>query len=157
MKKIKEIWDSNRVLLILATIVLVCFIIIAIVCFNFFFGTGKTKNINVIPLQEEDRTAIITKLEENETVKEVSIRTQEKTMYIRITFENVTLDRAKEIASTSLEVINDEYKKNYNIHYTIISEKKENDEGFILMGARNIGRTIIIWNNNRPITNTSEE
>lgn len=157
MKKIKDIWDNNRVLLVLGTIVITCFIIIAVVCFNFFFGNGKTHNIDIIPLKEEDKTTIISKLKENETVKDVQLRTQEKTMYIRIVFENVTLDRAKEIAGTSLEVINDDYKKDYDIHYTIVSEKKENDAGFTMMGAKNKGRTIIIWNNNTPIKESTEE
>ena len=55
MKKIKDIWDNNRVLLVLGTIVITCFIIIAVVCFNFFFGNGKTHNIDIIPLKKKIR------------------------------------------------------------------------------------------------------
>ena len=86
-------------------------------------------------------------IKEQENVSEVNIHTQGKIIYIRVTFKNVTVDRAKEIASQSLEVINDKYLKNYDIHYTLISNATESATGFIVMGAKNIGEAQkqIIW------------
>ena len=79
-----------------------------------------------------------------------------KIIYIRIVFTNTSLDRAKEIAATTLEVINDEYKSHYDIHYTLVQEATDTAEGYTIMGSRNIRSTSsIIWNNNTPIT--SEE
>lgn len=162
MKKLKELWMNNRVLFVLGSIVLICFIIICVVCFNFFFGPTKSnygdrlENVENLPLKEEDKEKVISKLKENETVKNVEVHTQGKIIYIRVSFENVTLDRAQEIAKTSLEVIEEEYQKNYDIHYTLVSEKTETQEGFTLMGAKNINRSVIIWNNNTPIENTGE-
>ena len=163
MKKIKEIWMNNRILLVLAIIVLTCFIIMAVVCFNMFFGATKSvygdrlDGMENYALKEEDKEKIINKLKENENTTDVSVHTQGKIIYIRAVFTNTTLERAKEIASTTLEVINDEYKEKYDIHYTLVSEKSENNEGFTIMGAKNINRNLIIWNNNNPMPEPESE
>lgn len=163
MKKIKEIWTNNRVLLILATIVIACFIIIAIVGIKFFFKTNtsnygdRLENIENIPVLEEDISLIKEKIKEQEVVTEVNIHQKGKIIYIRITFINVTLEKAKEIATASLETVKEEYKNNYDIHYTLVSEATENQTGFTLMGAKNISRQVIIWNNNTPIKEETEE
>lgn len=157
MKKIRELWSNNRVLLVLAGIILICCIIMIVVCYKFFFGAStssygdRLETIENLPLKEEDKEAIKNKLTENETVKNVEVYTSGKIIKIRIEFANVTIDRAKEIAGTTLEVIKEEYQKNYDLQYTIVSSKTENDTGFTLMGAKNINRSVIIWNNNTPI------
>ncbi len=162
MKKLKEIWENNRILLVLGAIVLICFITMLIVCFNLFFGGTVSKygdrleTIENLPLEEEDKNNIIAKLKENETVEDINIHTQGKIIYIRIKFKNVTLEKAKEIAGTTLEQIKEEYQKNYDIHYTIVSDATENTQGFTLMGAKNMNRSIIIWNNNTPIAKNEE-
>lgn len=160
MKKIKDMWNKNRVLFVLAAIVIICFIIMLVVCVKYFVGNGNSNygdrldSISDIPLKDEDKNAIIAKFQENETVTNVEVRTQGKIIYIRATFENVTMEKAKEIANGTLSVIPEEYLTNYDIHYTLISEGTENQEGFIVMGAKNIGESQlqIIWNNNTPIT-----
>ena len=90
MKKIKEIWTNNRVLLILATIVIACFIIIAIVGIKFFFKTNtsnygdRLENIENIPVLEEDISLIKEKIKEQEVVTEVNIHQKGKIIYIRM-------------------------------------------------------------------------
>ena len=153
MKKIKELWDRNRVLFVSTTIVLVCLILMSVVIVRYFVGNGtgnygdRLESIEKIPLEEADKEAIISKFKENESVSDVSIHSQGKIIYIRATFTNVTADRAKEIASSTLEVISDKYLNNYDIHYTLISNATESATGFIVMGAKNIGEAQkqIIW------------
>lgn len=153
MKKIKSMWDNNRVLFVLATIVIVCFVLMSIVVVRYFVGNGtsnygdRLESIEKNPLEESDKEAIINKLKEKENVSEVSLHTQGKIIYVRIAFKNVTVDKAKEIASSSLEVINDKYLNNYDIHYTLTSAATDTATGFIVMGAKNIGESQkqIIW------------
>lgn len=159
MKKIKELWFNNRVLFVLATIVIVCFIIMGVVVIKYFVGFNtsvygdRLEDIADLPLKEEDKKVIEDKLKEQESVKEVNVHTAGKIIYIRIVFENVSLERAKEIAATTLEVINDEYKKHYDLHYTLVEESTETNAGFTIMGAKNISNeSTIIWNNNTPVT-----
>lgn len=162
MKKIKNLWMNNRVLFVLTTIVLVCFIVMGVVVIKYFVGVNtseygdRLEDIENLPLKDEDKQAIENKLKENENVTEVSVHTQGKIIYIRVVFTNTSLDRAKEIAATTLEVINDEYKNHYDIHYTLVQEATDTAEGYTIMGSKNIRSTAnIIWNNNTPIT--SEE
>ena len=153
MKKIKELWDRNRVLFVLTTIVLVCLILMSVVIVRYFVGNGtgnygdRLESIEKIPLEEADKEAIISKFKENESVSDVSIHSQGKIIYIRATFTNVTADRAKEIASSTLEVISDKYLNNYDIHYTLTSDATDEATGFIVMGTKNIGeeQKQIIW------------
>ena len=159
MKKIKNLWMNNRVLFVLTTIVLVCFLVMGVVVIKYFVGVStseygdRLEDIENLPLKDEDKQAIENKLKENENVQEVTVHTQGKIIYIRIVFTNTSLDRAKEIAATTLEVINDEYKSHYDIHYTLVQEATDTAEGYTIMGSRNIRSTSsIIWNNNTPIT-----
>ena len=108
-------------------------------------------------LKEEDRNAIISKLQENDVVTKEEVRTQGKIIYIRIEFTNASLDLAKQIAASTLEVINDDYKSVYDIHYTLYSEKTETQAGFTVMGAKNINRDAVVWNNNNPVPEKTEE
>ncbi len=163
MKKMKKIWDNNRILIILSTIIIICFFIIVGICFKYFFGASSSNygdrldNIQNVTLKEEEKTKIINKLKEEETVKTVEIHTQGKIVYIRIEFDGVSLEKAKEIASSTIPEISDEIKELYDIHFTIVKNDTESAKGFTLMGAKNINRTNLIWNNNTPIPESSNE
>ncbi len=155
MKKIKSLWDSNRVLFVLTTILILCFVIMAAVCFKYFFGSASSsygdrlESIQDLPLEDSDKESIIAKFQESDSVNDVAIHTQGKIIYIRVTFQNVTAERAKEIANPTLEMIPEKYLENYDIHYTLVSEATETTTGFIVMGAKNIGESQnqIIWSN----------
>ncbi len=163
MKKLKKMWDNNRILIILALVVIICFLIIVSVCFKYFFGSSKSsygdrlESVQNITLKEENKSEIVNKLKESETVKNVEIHTQGKIVYIRVEFENVSLEKAKEIVAPTLDLIEEEVKENYDIHYTLVEEETENTKGFVIMGAKNINRTSLIWNNNSPIPESVSE
>jgi len=159
MKKIKDMWDNNRILIVLASIILVCFLIIVGVCFKYFFGANtssygdRLEGIQNILLTDEMVSTIESKLKENDTVEAVQVHSQGKIIYIRIQFQNVTLDKAKEIANTTIPMFSDEMKENYDLHFTLVEEDTESAKGFIIMGSKNIHRNNLIWNNNRPVDN----
>ncbi|HIR74143.1 TPA: hypothetical protein IAB95_01420 [Candidatus Ventrenecus avicola] len=158
MKKIKELWNKNRVMFVLTTIVIVCFIIILVVVLQMFFGVSSSPygdrldNIQDMPFTDENINAISTKIQESEGVSEVEVHCQGKIIYIRITFNNVTIDKAKEIATTALEAISEEYQALYDVHFTIVQEESDTVDGFTLMGSKNINRTTVTWNNNTAFT-----
>ena len=39
----------------------------------------------------------------------------------------------------------------YDIDFILTKEKSENDEGFTIMGAKNVNGSGLVWNNNTPI------
>ena len=158
MKKIKDLWNRNRVLIVLITIVLVCFIIMGVVVVKYFFGINTSNygdrldDIADFPFKEEDQTTLINTIKENEIVSDVTVNVKGKIIYIRILFnDKASLDKAKELANKSLEAISSEYQSKYDLEYTIVQESTETVGGFTLMGAKNINRSVLVWNNNTPI------
>ena len=159
MKKIKDMWNRNRVLIVLTIIVITCFCIMGVVVVKYFFGGNvssygdRLDDIKDLPFKEEDQTTLINSIKENDIVEDVTVNVRGKIIYIRILFnEKATLDTAKGVATKSLESIAADYQSKYDLEYTIVQEANETVGGFTLMGAKNINRTVLIWNNNTPIT-----
>lgn len=158
MEKIKELWNRNRVLIVLVIIVLTCFCIMGVVMVKYFFG-GNTSSygdrlddIKDMPFKEEDQQTLINAIKENDIVSDVSINVKGKIIYIRILFnEKASLDTAKAVAAKSVESISADYQSKYDLEYTLVQESNEAVAGFTIMGAKNINRTVLIWNNNTPV------
>lgn len=155
MNKIKKIWVENRVLLVLAIILLTCLIVFAIVSLTYFYGASDnvygnrldtTKNV---PLNDKLFKDIKNELEEHESVTSASIKLKGKIIYINIVFVNETsMDDAKVIAESATELFNDDELAVYDIQFTISVKKTEENPGYTLMGARNSnGSGIVVWNN----------
>ena len=158
MKKIKEMWNTNRVVFVLICIIIICFIVIGVVGYNFFLATDtstygdRLKDIENISVTEEDKKAIIDNLTAHSHISETTVDVKGKIVYIRVTYIDDELNRAKEVAGTVLSVAKDEIKEHYDIHFTLVQENTEEKPGFLIMGAKNIGRNNINWNNNTPYT-----
>ncbi len=158
MKKIRDIWNRNRVIIVLFLIVLICFCIMGVVMVKYFFG-GNTSSygdrlddIVDLPFKEEDQVSLINLIKENDIVSDVTINVKGKIIYIRILFnDKASLDSAKGVVTKSLEGISMDYQSKYDLEYTIVQESNESVAGFTLMGAKNINRNVLIWNNNTPI------
>ena len=76
MEKIKELWNRNRVLIVLVIIVLTCFCIMGVVMVKYFFG-GNTSSygdrlddIKDMPFKEEDQQTLINAIKENDIVSD---------------------------------------------------------------------------------------
>ena len=158
MKKIRDIWNRNRVIIVLFLIVLICFCIMGVVMVKYFFG-GNTSSygdrlddIVDLPFKEEDQVSLINLIKENDIVSDVTINVKGKIIYIRILFnDKASLDSAKGVVTKSLEGISMDYQSKYDLEYTIVQESNESVAGFTLMGAKNINRNVLTWNNNTPI------
>ena len=156
MKKLKKLWNENRILLILGAILVVCFIAIIIVVLTYFVGSNKSAYGNrfdnmKVTIKEKEQNAYIDALESNPNVEKVRFRVSNKTLYISTTFKkDVKLDDAKKIIDESLEKFSDDVKETYDINFTI-----KNDT-FTLMGSRNASGNGLTWNNNTPVEETKE-
>ena len=76
---------------------------------------------------------------------------------IRIVFNSIEIDDAKEVAKNSLDKFSDEEKKFYDFEFTIKQEKTDDQEGFLIMGSKNVNGIGLSWNNNNPITESEDE
>lgn len=154
MKKIKKIWQENKVLLVLAIILIVCLVIFGLVALKYFYGSGsdvygnRLDEIKDVKLSEKLFTDIKEELKKDEKVNDVSIILKGKIVYITIKYnKNVKIDDAKKIAEETLKLFNDNELAVYDIEYSISSDS-DKDDGYIIMGARNAnGSGKIVWNN----------
>lgn len=163
MKKIKEIWDNNRIILVLSFIIILCFMVMFFIGIKLFVGMNSSpygdrlEGIAEHPFTDEQKTTIIDKLKESETVKSVDVHTKGKIVYIQVSFEGISLDKAKEIIQGSLETISDDVKGYYDLEFILVEEASEEFPGFTIIGAKNIHRNAISWNNNTPYEVEKEE
>jgi len=154
MKKLKKAWANNRVIIVLGIIVIVCIIIILGVMISYFVGTGKSSygdrlvEIEKMAVKNEDKNRYLEKIEENELVDTVNFSVSGGIIYIKITFvEKASLVEAQSIATASLDQLDEEYLKIYDINFTIEQAKTETVDGFLVMGAKNVNGTGLYWSN----------
>lgn len=158
MKKLKELWGNNKVLIVLGIILIICLIAIITVTFSFFLGGNKgvygdrLNGIDKHPVTNNIKSEYKTSLESEKSVTKVSIDTKGKIIYIIINFASDTsLEDAKNLAASSLEKLNEDILSFYDIDFTLKCEKSKNSEGFTILGAKNVAGSGLIWNNNTPL------
>lgn len=148
MKKIKKLWNENKVLMVLGMILIVCFIAIFIVVMTYFMGSNKSvygerfDNMKT-HIKEKEQQAYVDETEKNEKVEKVRLRVTGKTIYISVEFKSdVKLDDAKKIAEESMKLFSEDIQETYDINVTVKNEK------YTLMGAKNAVGNGFYWNNN---------
>lgn len=170
LKKIGKSWKENRVLFVLTTILIVCLVLIICVLISYFLGSSKDKygdrldGIKKVQITDKKEKELEKKVMEDDKVSKCDINPKGKTIYVDINFNSgVSLDEAKALAESTLEMFSEKELKFYDISYTLIEDKKEASEenegnaGFTIMGARNSNGTGLIWNNNTPFVDEIEE
>ena len=157
MNKLKNLWANNRILLILGTILLVCFIAIIVVVMTYFLGAKKSVYGNRFSnmkthIKEAEQNAYIEAVQGNSLVDKVRFRVTGKTIYVSTTFkDDVKLDDAKKVIEESLDKFSEAVKETYDINFTL------NGKSFnTIMGARNASGNGLSWNNNTPVEQTNE-
>lgn len=155
MKKIKKVWEENKVLLVLAIILVICIVVVVVVSITYFYGSSESVYGNrlditeEVPLKEELLSNIEEELTKDESVKSVSTVLKGRIVYININFVDGTkMEDAKKKTSAVLDLFSEEELAVYDINFTINTLSTEKVVGYTLMGARNSGGSgDIIWNN----------
>lgn len=162
MKKILKKWQNfyrnNKVLATLSIIVILCLILIVIACFQYFFmGIATTKygdrlnSIKNVKITSTKQKSIAKEIEENEKVSSSEVKVTGKIIYITIkTVDGTSIEEAESIAVMTLEKFSEKQKSNYDFQYFLVNENNEN--GYNLMGAKNINSNSIIWTNNTTVS-----
>lgn len=152
MKKIKKIWQENKVLLVLAIILLICLAVFMGVSLTYFYGSGTSVYGNRLdvtketPITDELLSKIEAEAKAYEGVTDVSTALKGKIVYITMKFEDkVKMDQAKKTTEDILKFFSENELKVYDIEFSI---NNSSEEGYTLMGARNAsGNGTIVWNN----------
>ena len=165
MRKLRNFWHNNSVLLVLLLILIACMVAITVVVVTYFVGDSNTKygdrlkDADKVTFKESEQKEIQDKIKEDKKVLDVSVRVSGKTIYLKIEFSSdVTLVEAQGKALTSLEYFSEEVLEFYDIEYMIEALSTENTDGYQLMGSHNVGGTGgIVWNNNTKVSDDEEE
>lgn len=158
MKKAKKIWEENKILFILAIILIVCLVVLVGVSLKYFYGSSNSvygNRLDVtekVPMKEETMNKVKSTLEENEKVNSVKVAKKGKIVYISIKYvDDVKMDEGKKIAESSIELFSEEELSVYDIEYTIksnLTNEDKDNKSYTLMGSKNAnGSGSISWNN----------
>ncbi len=159
MKKLKQFYNENRVFTILMGIVLFCILLMAFIILRYFvFSNGhsvygdRLKDADKYEISDSLKEEVVSKLKEDESITDASVRVSVRTIYISIDFNStISLDEAKGKAITALEQFGEDELGYYDVEFILSQESTDDTEGFIIMGAKNVNGTNIVWNNNTPV------
>lgn len=163
MNKIKKFWNENRVLFVLFLIVLVCILLILGVLLKYFFGSSSSsygkrlEGIKEVEVTDEIKNNFLSSMQNDELIENVAIKNRGKIIYISISFKDgVSLVEAQSKALASLMAFEQKYLDFYDFNYTLKGNATENSEGFLIMGAKNVNGSGLVWNNNTEVTKDEE-
>ncbi len=158
MEKLKRFWQKNKILVVLVSILIACFIAICIVVATYFFGGSSSvygdrlKDIDKHPITTDAQKDFVAALEDEDVVEDVKLNIKGRIVYIRIQYApDTALDVAESKAMASVESFSKNILEYYDLNYTLVSEKTENSDGFTIMGAKNVNSDKIVWNQNTPV------
>ena len=118
----------------------------------------RLEGIEKVEIKKSESDKLVSEIKEIESVKSVNYRLKGRLVYIEIEFnEGVNVDSAKEIATKSLDYFTDKQKSFYDFEFTLKQEATEKTEGFLIMGAKNVNGSNLVWNNNNVTKDSDEE
>ena len=145
---------QNKVLLVLAFILLVCFALIAFLLFKYFYvGENSSKygdrldEIESHPIHK-DLEDEIKDLYKDTKMSLKSIKTSGKIIYVTFDLsEVIKVDDAKNLVLKSLEKFSDDEKKYYDIQFIVTCGAEESTETplYPIMGYKNSSSFEVIW------------
>lgn len=158
----KKYLKENRTLFILMIVAIVCIVVSILLLFKYFyFGNGgsnygdRLEGIENVKINDDKKNEVSSKISENSLVDSATVTITGKRIDIRIVFgEKASLVDAEGIALKSLDNFSDEEKAFYDFEFTLKQNATEKTEGFLIMGAKNVNGSNLVWNNNNS---TSEE
>lgn len=154
LKNIKDLILRHKLLTIICFLALIVVIALIFVFFNMFIGGNskygnRLEGIEEVTISKKTKQEVVKFLEEKEEyVTDANIRIQGKIIYINIIFTRETkLDKAKEIATETLALFDEDEKAFYDYGYFLTQEQVEDneDKGFIVTGTKNAKLTTISW------------
>lgn len=160
----KKFIRNNKAICFMLLIIIACFIMIVALLFKYFyFGSGGSKygnrldGIETVEITDNKKEEVVNFIKESKGVEDATVTVTGKIIYIRIVLAAGTnIDAAKAAAVKTIDKFSDEEKAFYDLHYTLVCAKSEKDEGFTIMGSKNINGTNLIWNNNNATTSETE-
>lgn len=150
----KNFWKENKVLIVLAIIILGCLVLMAVGLFTYFYSQDTTvygnrlNNIEKYPLDKELDKKIKSNYENG--VESVKIDLKGKIVYVIMNVaDKTTKDAAKEYASKALTSFTEDELNFYDIQFMMTCKEETAEEKvFPILGYKNSSNQSIVWTNN---------
>lgn len=153
MKKLRE----NKVLLVLAVILLICFVLIGYVLFKYFYvGYNLDKygdrldGIEAHPIHNSLKTEI-SDIYKDTKMSLKSLKTSGRIIYVTYSLsEVIKVDDAKNLVLKSLEKFTDDEKGYYDIQFIVECDSEASSEKtfYPIMGYKNSSSFEVVWTRN---------
>lgn len=164
MKKIKKLWNENRILFVLFIVLIVCFIAILGVVMSYFVGDSKSvygdRLKNKVEVSKSIEDEYVKSIEIDDMVEKATIRVGVRTIYITLKFNSTaSLVEAESKAVASLDALSEEILAYYDIDFILVQDSVPGDEskGFTLMGSNNVNGSGVVWSNNTEIVEEEKD
>ena len=152
----KRILSENKVLLVLAIIIIVSLIVIGVSMVMYFYtGNGKDEygdrlqGIENVEISNDIDKKVAELYTDIAAFNEVVVNVKGKIIYINIDIkENLSLVDAQSLAIKSLEAFSEEEKSFYDIQIIITAKTiEEESDIYPLMGYKNAKNSQVVWTN----------
>lgn len=151
MKFVKE----HKVFLIMASVILILFIICFVILYKMFFSYGNNKygnrleNVANLEISNYTVTKLETELKELEKVDSVTYGLNGKLIRVMFNIDpSLDKDTAKEYGDKVLDYFTDEEKGNYDIQIYMIPTKEVEEKEYPIIGYKKASHEAITWSNN---------
>ncbi len=152
-KKIKSWANKNKGFAIIIALGFILFLILLIIFFQMLIGGSSDKygnrldGIDKVKISNETFEEVKKEVTDTELVEDVSTRVQGKIVYMAITLKSDTSkDKAKEIASATLDNYSEEELKFYDFSFFLRWKGEEGDT--VVTGNKHHSLDSITWTNN---------
>lgn len=153
----KRLIEKHKGLFIVGCFALILLIVMIIACLKMFIFSSSDKygrrlnGIDEVIISKDTYKKVKDSIKENSEVVNTSVRLQGKIVYISITYNKETnTDKAKEIATASLNNFSSEELAYYDFSYILTQdfEETEEEKHFIIMGYKHPKIETIGWTKN---------
>lgn len=151
----KKMFKQNRVFTSLMLVSLVCFIIMLVVVYIYFFSTSSKNKygdrlggINEVKVKESKLKEIEDTIGTEKNVKSISIDLQGKIFYVIVYLNDESLPVDGVNASNKVfTMFEDKEKAFYDFQFIITKKELQSSDVFPIMGYKNAESSSIIWTN----------
>ena len=125
MNKLKKLWNENRIMFVLGIIVFLCFLVIAYIMFQYFFGVttsnygDRLESIQEVVYDEMAKSSLESSYQDEHLV-DFSVDVRGKIIYVRVKYDaTVALSDAQKKSVEAYQTIDEKYRNLYDYNVTI--------------------------------------
>ena len=155
--KLLNVFKRHKGLAIIGGLTLLLFIVMFAIFSRMIFSTGKgeygDRLKNIVEVPKDTINKVKEEVKGKDEVKDVTLRIQGKIIYITIKYnDDVSKDKAKEIAKSTLDYFDEDITKCYDFEYILTQDEIKDDEGndksYAVFGEKHPDKDYISWTRN---------